>query len=62
MPRRHHPNEGMAGQHPPEADRPLAVGVGHDPGVADAFARIPRERLAAIAEEGPHTHPVAVAG
>jgi putative nucleotidyltransferase with HDIG domain len=33
-----------------------------DPVVVDAFARIPRERLAAIAEDAPHTHPVAVAG
>ena len=33
-----------------------------DPAVADAFASIPRERLARIAEDAPHTHPVAVAG
>ena len=33
-----------------------------DPTVVDAFARISRDRLGAIAEEAPHTHPVAVAG
>lgn len=37
-------------------------GTQFDPAVADAFARIPRERLAWIAEDAPHTHPVAVAG
>ena len=33
-----------------------------DPTVADAFARIAHGALAAIADEAPHTHPVAVAG
>ncbi len=37
-------------------------GTQFDPAVVDAFVRIPRERLAAVAEEAPHTHPVAVAG
>jgi putative nucleotidyltransferase with HDIG domain len=37
-------------------------GTQFDPEVADAFARIPSERLARIAENAPHTHPVAVAG
>ncbi|HUQ42304.1 MAG TPA: HD domain-containing phosphohydrolase [Candidatus Limnocylindrales bacterium] len=37
-------------------------GTQFDPAVADAFARIPRERLARIAADAPHTHPVAVAG
>jgi putative nucleotidyltransferase with HDIG domain len=33
-----------------------------DPVVADAFARISRDLLAAVAAEAPHMHPVAVAG
>jgi putative nucleotidyltransferase with HDIG domain len=37
-------------------------GTQFDPTVADAFARIPRGALAAVADEAPHTHPVAVAG
>lgn len=37
-------------------------GTQFDPLVADAFARIPRERLARIADDAPHTRPVAVAG
>jgi len=37
-------------------------GTQFDPSVADAFARIPRGALAAVADEAPHTHPVAVAG
>ena len=37
-------------------------GTQFDPTVVDAFVRIPRERLASVAEEAPHTHPVAVAG
>jgi putative nucleotidyltransferase with HDIG domain len=37
-------------------------GTQFDPSVADAFARVPPELLAGIAEEAPHTHPVAVAG
>jgi putative nucleotidyltransferase with HDIG domain len=37
-------------------------GTQFDPEVADAFARIAHGALAAIADEAPHTHPVAVAG
>jgi putative nucleotidyltransferase with HDIG domain len=37
-------------------------GTQFDPAVVDAFARIPRERLSVIADDAPHTHPVAVAG
>jgi putative nucleotidyltransferase with HDIG domain len=37
-------------------------GTQFDPTVVDAFARIPHERLARIAAEAPHAHPVAVAG
>ena len=37
-------------------------GTQFDPVVADAFGRIGHERLARIAAEAPHTHPVAVAG
>ena len=37
-------------------------GTQFDPVVADAFGRIAPERLARIAAEAPHTHPVAVAG
>ncbi|MDQ2952902.1 MAG: HD domain-containing protein [Chloroflexota bacterium] len=37
-------------------------GTQFDPVVADAFGRIPRDRLGRIADDAPHTHPVAVAG
>jgi putative nucleotidyltransferase with HDIG domain len=37
-------------------------GTQFDPVVADAFGRVPHDRLARIAAEAPHTHPVAVAG
>jgi putative nucleotidyltransferase with HDIG domain len=37
-------------------------GTQFDPAVVDAFARIPREHLSAVADDAPHTHPVAVAG
>ena len=37
-------------------------GTQFDPSVATAFLRIARERLADVAEDAPHTHPVAVAG
>ena len=37
-------------------------GTQFDPSVADAFLRIPQERLTDVAEEAPHTHPVAIAG
>jgi len=38
------------------------LGTQFDPAVVDAFARIDRRCFAAIADEAPHTHPVAVAG
>ena len=37
-------------------------GTQFDPVVADAFVRIPQQRLARIAENAPHRHPIAVAG
>jgi putative nucleotidyltransferase with HDIG domain len=37
-------------------------GTQFDPAVVDAFARIPHDRLARIAAQAPHSHPVAVAG
>jgi putative nucleotidyltransferase with HDIG domain len=37
-------------------------GTQFDPVVADAFGLVPRERLARIAAEAPHTHAVAIAG